>query len=153
MCGSTVSIVGIAVIFGRVLALYQIPNAVGSLFLSITTNPVILQLLVLILMIFVGMWMEPLSSISIMVPIFLPLLKQMNIDLVAFGIILVVTTQIAFITPPVAANLFVTAQISNSRIEDLGREIIPFVCVLAGIAMLIIAFPQLATFIPTMLGG
>ena len=88
-----------------------------------------------------------------MVPIFLPLLKQMNIDLVAFGIILVVTTQIAFITPPVAANLFVTAQISNSRIEDLGREIIPFVCVLTGIAMLIIAFPQLATFIPTMLGG
>ena len=153
MCGSTVSIVGIAVIFGRVLALYQIPNAVGSLFLSITTNPVILQLLVLILMIFMGMWMEPLSSISIMVPIFLPLLKQMNIDLVAFGIILVVTTQIAFITPPVAANLFVTAQISNSRIEDLGREIIPFVCVLTGIAMLIIAFPQLATFIPTMLGG
>lgn len=145
MCGSTVSIVGIAAIFGRVLAVYQIPQAIGSVLLSITNNGYVLQILILGLMIFMGMWMEPLSSLSIMVPIFLPLMQLLHIDLVAFGIVLVITTQIAFITPPVAANLFVASQISGARIEALGKEVMPFLLILVFVALLVIFVPQIAT--------
>lgn len=150
MCGSIIIILGVSTAFARVLTLNHIPQAVASFFGSVTQNKYVLQLLIMVLMIFVGMWLDPLAAIIIVVPIFLPLIKAMHIDEVAFGILLVVTTQIAFITPPVAANLYVVSNLTKSPLSEVSSNVVPFILALAFVGVLIIFFPQLATWLPSL---
>lgn len=150
MCGSIIIILGVSTAFARVLTLNHIPQAVASFFGSVTQNKYVLQLLIMVLMIFVGMWLDPLAAIIIVVPIFLPLIKAMHIDEVAFGILLVVTTQIAFITPPVAANLYVVSNLTKSPLSEVSSNVVPFILALAFVGVLIIFFPELATWLPSL---
>lgn len=148
-CGSIIIIMGVSTVFARLLTVYQIPQTVATLIGSITTSPYILQLMVLLLMVFVGMWLDPLAAIIIVTPIFLPLLKTVGVDPVAFGILLVLCTQIAFITPPVASNLYVVARLTKSSLPEVSTNVIPFICVLAIVAITLIFVPELATLLPT----
>ena len=150
MCGSIIIILGVSTAFARVLTLNHIPQAVASFFGSVTQNKYVLQLLIMVLMIFVGMWLDPLAAIIIVVPIFLPLIQAMGIDEVAFGILLVVTTQVAFITPPVAANLYVVSNLTKSPLSEVSSNVVPFILALAFVGVLIIFFPELATWLPSL---
>lgn len=151
MCGSIIIILGVSTAFARVLTLNHIPQAVAGFFGSVTQNKYVLQLLIMLLMIFVGMWLDPLAAIIIVVPIFLPLIQAMGIDEVAFGILLVVTTQIAFITPPVAANLYVVSNLTKSPLSEVSSNVVPFILALAFVGVLIIFFPQIATWLPSLM--
>ncbi len=153
MCGSIIIILGVSTAFGRILTIYQIPQIVARALTTVTTNPYIVQLLILVLMIFIGMWLDPLAAIIIVVPVFLPVIQQLGISLVSFGILLVLTTQIAFITPPVAANLYVVANLTKAPLSVVGRNVFPFILCLSIVAVLVIFFPSIATFLPNLLKG
>lgn len=123
--GSIMLIIAAAAVFGRILALEQIPNEVATAILSITENPIIFLLLINILLIVVGTFMETIAAVIILTPVLLPLALQMGIDPVHFGIIMIVNLSLGFITPPLGLNLFVASSISNIKIEKLSKAILP----------------------------
>ena len=152
MGGTSLAIVGICTAFGRVLTLNHVPQTVAALMLQISSNKYILLFLIMLVMIFVGMWMEPISSLIIVVPIFLSIVDQIEYPRIAFGILLVLTTQIAFITPPVAGNLYVVATLTKSPLQTVSRGVVPFILSLVLMCVLIIFFHVLATWLPTTMG-
>ena len=136
-------IVGTANAFGRLLTIEQIPNQIAESLLSISTNPTVIILLITVLLLIVGMFMDTLAAIIILTPILLPIAIQIGYDPVHFGILMVVNLAIGFFTPPVGVNLFVASGISGVSIEALSRAVLPFLVAML-ITLLIITFiPQL----------
>lgn len=137
--GSIMIIVAAAAVFGRILALEQIPADVASGMMSLTSNPILFLLLVNLLLIIIGTFLETIAAVIIMTPILLPLSMQMGLDPVHFGIIMIVNLSLGFITPPLGINLFVAASISDLKIEALAKAIIPAFLVLV-ITLLIVTY-------------
>lgn len=142
--GTIMLIVAAAAVFGRILALEQIPNAVAQSITDITTNPLLFLLIVNVLLIIIGTFMETIAAVIILTPILLPLTVEMGIDPVHFGIIMIVNLSLGFITPPLGLNLFVASSISELKIETLSKAIIPAFLVLVLTLLLITYIPALS---------
>ncbi len=140
-------IVGTATAFGRLLTIYQIPNQVAEAMMSISESPIVIILLINILLLIVGCFMDTLAAIIILTPILLPIAIQIGYDPIHFGIIMVVNLAIGFITPPLGVNLFVASGISGLSIESIARAIIPFFLCMVVTLLLITFLPQLSLFL------
>jgi C4-dicarboxylate transporter, DctM subunit len=141
-------IVACSTLFATVITLERIPQDVVSSFSGITESATLILLLICLMLIIIGTFMETISAIIILAPILVPLVKSYGIDPVHFGIILIVTIEIAFLTPPLGVNLFVASQIANIKFERVAVAILPFVFTLI-LAMLIVIFlPQLSLWLP-----
>ncbi len=137
-------IVGTATAFGRLLTVEQIPNQIAEWMLTVSDNPIIVMLLILILLLFVGCFMDTLAAIIILTPILLPIVTGLGFDPIHFGIIMVVGLAVGFITPPVGVNLFVAQGISGVSFESLVKKVIPFIVVLTIMLVIISYVPQLS---------
>ncbi|MGP4105925.1 TRAP transporter large permease [Virgibacillus sp. L01] len=136
-----------ASVFGYYLTRARVPKELAEFMLSITDNWVIALLIINLLLLFVGVFLETSAAIIILTPILAPIASALGIDLVHFGIIMIVNLAIGFITPPVGVNLFVASNISGTKIEKLIVAIIPFVIVMI-ISVLIISFvPSISLFL------
>ena len=137
-------IVGTANAFGRLLTIEQIPGQIAEGLLSISTNTIVIILLITVLLLIVGMFMDTLAAIIILTPILLPVAIQIGYDPVHFGIIMVVNLAIGFFTPPVGVNLFVASGISGVSIESLSRAVMPFLIAMLITLVIIIFVPPLS---------
>ncbi|WP_070120896.1 TRAP transporter large permease [Bacillus marinisedimentorum] len=140
-------IVGTATAFGRFLTIEQIPNKVATAMMSISDNSIVIILLITLLLLFVGMFMDTLAAIIILTPILLPIGIQLGYDPIHFGIIMVVNLAIGFITPPLGVNLFVASGISGLSIETLSKSIVPYFVAMVFTLLLITFIPQLTMFL------
>jgi C4-dicarboxylate transporter DctM subunit len=140
-------IVGTATAFGRFLTIEQIPNKVANGMLSLSSNPLVIIILITILLLIVGTFMDTLAAIIILTPILLPIAIQIGYDPIHFGIIMVVNLAIGFITPPLGVNLFVASGISGLSIETLSRAVMPFFFAMLITLLLITFLPQLSLFL------
>lgn len=129
---------------GQVLLFNNVPSQIVSLLTGISENPYILMLLIILLMLVLGTFMDALANILILTPLLLPVAKQAGFDPIHFGIVMIVSVAIGFLTPPVGVNLFVGCNIANISIERLSIAVIPFLGALI-LALLVLAFvPQLS---------
>ncbi len=145
-------IIGTASICGWIMASERIPEAVASTMLSISSSKYTLLLLILILMIVVGLFMDIAAALIILGPILHPLAVSQGIHPLHFGIVMVLSLNIALITPPVGACLFVACGITKLSLEQLSKAIWPFI-IMEFIALFIIAFvPSIPMAIPKLLG-
>lgn len=145
-------VIAAASILGWVLTMEQIPEKVATLMLSISTNKWIVMGMILILLLFVGMFMDIAAALIILGPILHPLAVDIGFHPLHFGIIMVLALNIALMTPPVGACLFVACGISRLTIEQLSREIFPFI-VMVVIALLVVTFvPGISLFLPRLMG-
>jgi len=145
-------IIGTASIVSWILAINQVPQAIAEFLLSTTGNPKIVLLLIILLMLIVGMFMDIAAALIILGPILHPIAVSMGMSPIHFGIIMVLSLNIALMTPPVGACLFVVCSITKLKLAEISRAIIPFIIVEV-IALFIIAFiPEISTFIPNLLG-
>ena len=142
--GTIMVIVAAAAIFGRILALEQIPNQIAQAVTSVSDNPIIFLLLVNLLLLIIGTFMETIAAVIIMTPILLPLALGLGIDPIHFGIIMIVNLSLGFITPPLGLNLFVASGISNLKIEAIVKKIIPGFLVLIIVLLLITYIPKIS---------
>ena len=152
VCGTVTIIVGLAGGFGRVLTTYEIPQAIGAGLLEITDSWIVLLILIGLTLIVIGTFMETLATIIILTPILLPVVTQVGVDPVHFGILLIITSEISFLTPPLGANLFVAMRISGATLEQVTMAVLPFIAALIVMTGLLIALPQISTFVPKLLG-
>lgn len=129
--------------FGWVLANWKIPEAIAGSVLGVSSNPYMIMLLIAVIILIAGVFMETSSAIIILTPVFLPLVKAMNISLVHFGIVFVVGIAIGMITPPVAINLFVASGITGLPIEKIAKSVVPYLLGLIAVFFLILYVPML----------
>lgn len=146
--GALMIIVACSTVFATVVTLERIPQDVLETFGGVTESAIILLLLICAFLIVIGTFMETISAIIILAPILVPLVKAFGIDPIHFGIILIVTIEIAFLTPPLGVNLFVASQIANIRFEKVAVAILPFVAMLIVSMFIVIFFPQLSLWLP-----
>lgn len=132
-------IIACASIFGFILTREQIPLQISSIMLEISSNPIVILLIINVILLVVGTFLETSAAIIILAPILLPVVTAAGIDPVHFGVIMVVNLAIGFITPPVGINLFVASNIANLRLEKIAKAIIPFLIILI-IDVIIISF-------------
>ncbi len=145
-------IIGTASIVSWVLAINQVPQMIAEFLLSTTGNPKIVLLLIIILMLIVGMFMDIAAALIILGPILHPIAVSMGMSPIHFGIIMVLSLNIALMTPPVGACLFVVCSITKLKLGEISRAIVPFILVEV-VALFIIAYvPIISTFIPSLFG-
>lgn len=143
LVSSVLIIVGASVAFGRIMALENVPTIIANFVINLTENKILILLSINLLLLIVGTFLETLAAIVILTPILLPVVVQLNVDPVHFGIVMIVNLAIGFVTPPLGANLFMAAQVGNIKYEHLSRAVIPWVAIMIFALMLI-------TFIPTL---
>ncbi|MFC5712773.1 TRAP transporter large permease [Thalassorhabdus alkalitolerans] len=141
-------IVGTATAFGRLLTVEQIPNQVAEGMMSVSQNPLIIILMITVLLLVVGCFMDTLAAIIILTPILLPIAVNLGYDPVHFGIIMIVNLAVGFITPPLGVNLFVGAGISGLSIESLSKAVVPYFVAMILTLLIIIFIPELSTYLP-----
>ncbi|MCA0972166.1 TRAP transporter large permease [Halobacillus litoralis] len=140
-------IVGSATAFGRLLTIEQIPTQVANFLLSISENQIVIILLITLLLLVVGCFMDTLAAIIILTPILLPIATNLGYDPIHFGIIMVVNLAIGFITPPLGVNLFVGSGISGLSIEKLSKAIIPYFLAMIFALLMITFIPELSLWL------
>ena len=145
-------ILGTATTFGRILTLERIPTMIADFFESVAKGPIMLLILINILLLIVGCFMETNAAIIILAPIFLPIVESMGINPVHFGIVMVVNLAIGFVTPPLGVNLFVACNVANAKLEEICKGILPILGVMIVDLLLITYVEPLSTFLPALLG-
>ncbi|PID75992.1 MAG: C4-dicarboxylate ABC transporter permease [Deltaproteobacteria bacterium] len=146
-------IIGTAAAFAWLLALNQVPDRLFTLLQSISDNPYVIMLMVNIILLFLGTFMDMSPLIIICTPIFLPVMTQLGMDPIQFGIILMINLGIGLVTPPVGSVLFVGCAVGKVRMEDTTRTIWPFYAVMVITLLLVTYIPAISMFVPNLLLG
>lgn len=136
-------IIATSSILSWILANWNIPTIIANGVLSLSTNRYIIMLLITMIILITGVFMETASALIILTPVFLPLINQLGISLVHFGLIMVVGLAIGMITPPVAINLYVASSITNLSLEEITKAIIPYLIGLVVVLLLLLYIPML----------
>lgn len=130
----------------------EIPDTIARALLSVSDNPFVILLMINIILLIVGVFMDMTPAVLIFTPIFLPIAKQIGMDPVHFGIMMVVNLCIGLCTPPVGSALFVGCSVANLKIQQLIRPMLPFFISLLVALMLITYIPQISLFLPKLFG-
>ena len=136
-------LMAMATIFGNIMTIEQVPATIASAMLSLTQNKIMILLLINVLLLIVGTFMEALAAIVILTPILLPIVTKVGVDPVHFGVLMVVNLAVGFVTPPVGVNLFVAAGVADAKIERLAKVALPLVGIMIAILLLITYIPAL----------
>jgi C4-dicarboxylate transporter, DctM subunit len=152
ICGAVLLIVGTSTLFGKILTFEEAPQRLAAAVMNFSTNPHVVMLMIIGVLIILGMFMETLSTIIILVPVLMPMIKLVGIDPIHFGIILVVTNEMALLTPPLGVNLFVASRIARVSVERIAIGVLPFLAALMACILLFTFVPQISTWLPQVLG-
>ena len=154
-CETTATIlivIGCAAGFSKVLTLGRIPTTVATFLTTMTDSKILILLLINILLLIVGCFMETLCAIMILAPILFPVVTALGVDVTHFGIIMVVNLAIGFITPPLGVNLFVASRVGETTLDDVIKGIIPFLIVMIVVLLFITYVPAISMLLPDLLG-
>jgi TRAP-type C4-dicarboxylate transport system permease large subunit len=143
-------IVAAASIFGWMLTATGVTAAISEWVLGFTKEPWVFLLLANLLMLFVGCFLEPTAAITILVPILVPICQQLGIDLVHFGLVMVLNLMIGLLHPPMGMVLFVLARVAKLSVERTTIAILPWLVPLLGSLVIITYFPKLVLWLPKM---
>ena len=143
-------IVAAASIFGWMLTATGVTAAISEWVLGFTQSPYVFLLLANLLMLFVGCFLEPTAAITILVPILVPICQRLGIDLVHFGLVMVLNLMIGLLHPPMGMVLFVLARVAKLSVERTTMAILPWLVPLLASLAIVTYFPKLVLWLPTM---
>jgi len=147
-------IIGTAKIFGWGLAFYEIPEAVAKSMIALAGNSdILIYLMINVIILIAGFFMETASALIILTPIFLPLIAAIGGDTVHFGVVMTIGLAIGMATPPMAINIFVASAISGRSLEQISRAIWPMVIILIAVLLLCTYFPWFVMILPKVFMG
>ena len=153
-CETTITITLILAassLFAWILAYEGLPQRVASILLSLTGDPTLIMLLITILMLLVGTFMEAGAAMTILLPVILPVIDAVGISRIHLGVSVVLTLMIGMLTPPVGLILFVLAKTRKVSVQQVIHGTIPFLIPLSIVALLVAMIPELSLLIPSLL--
>jgi len=148
--GALLLILACAAIYAFVVTAAQIPQLLIEVLIATQFGPTGILLLIVVALLFLGMVMDPLTNLILVVPIIAPNFGVLGLNPIHAGIVIVLTLMIGLLTPPVGAVLFVLEQITDVPLEKISRSIVPFYIPLLGVLLILVLFPTLVTFIPSL---
>ena len=150
--GTTMCIIGCATAFARILTIQQIPTMVTNGILAVSTSPIVVMILINILLLIVGCFMDTTPAMMVLSPILLPVALSIGLTAVHFGIVMVVNLAIGFITPPLGINLFVASRVGDTKLEVVCAGIVRFIIVMVICLMFITFVPAISETLPRIAG-
>ncbi len=150
--GGILLILGASNLMGQVLAREQVTRSMGVWLTGLTENPLVFLLLLNVILILLGIFLEAAPVILVLGPILMPIAVGYGIDPIHLGVIMIINLMIGSLTPPVGAVLFVVGTITRRPMGELFKGILPFLVPLGIVLLLLTVFPQLVTIVPTLLG-
>jgi C4-dicarboxylate transporter DctM subunit len=144
-------IIANAMLFAHVLTTERIPQTIAEQIVAIGMAPWMFLLVVNIILLIAGNFMEPTGIILILAPIFFPIATHLGIDPIHLGVIMVVNMEIGMVTPPVGLNLFVTSGITGMSIVQVTKAALPWLMVLLVFLAIVTYIPQITLFLPNLL--
>ena len=152
MTAMIVFLIGVSSIMSWVLAFTNVPTYITDLILGLSNNPIVILLIMNILLLIVGTFMDATPAILIFTPIFLPIAQNLGMDTIQFGIMVVFNLSMGTITPPVGNTLFVGCRVAKTKIEGVIKNILPFYASIFIVLMLVTFVPQISLFLPKLMG-
>lgn len=144
-------LMAMATIFGNIMTIEQVPNKIAAFILGITESKIMILLMINVLLLIVGTFMEALAAIVILTPILLPIVTKVGVDPIHFGVIMVVNLAIGFITPPVGVNLFVASGVAKLKIENLAKAAMPLLFAMILVLLLVTYVPSISLYLTTLI--
>lgn len=145
-------IIGASSILSFVLSFTGLPQAISNLLLGISDNKIVILLIINLILLIVGTFMDMAPALLIFTPIFLPIATNLGMDPIQFGVMIVMNLSIGTVTPPVGSVLFVGCSVAKLQVEDVMKKLLPFFGAIL-IALLFVTFiPALSTWLPSVLG-
>lgn len=139
VCGGLTIIMGTAVFFGEYMTMNMIPQSLAAFVIEFVSSKYTLLIIICIFLLIIGTFMETLATTMILTPILLPVITTFDIDVIQFGVIMVVTNAIGMLPPPLGLNLFVACNLTGLSLEQVSSQVIPFICALI-LGLALIAF-------------
>ena len=146
-------IIANAILFAHILTTERIPQLITEQITSMGLSPIVFLIIVNLILLVAGNFMEPTAILLILAPIFFPIAVALGIDPIHLGIIMVVNMEIGMITPPVGLNLFVTSGITGMSLLSVVKAAFPWLSVLLVFLVIITYFPKISTILPDMIMG
>ncbi|MGI5967241.1 MULTISPECIES: TRAP transporter large permease [Anaerotruncus] len=144
-------IMGIATIYSYIFAVENVGDMISNFLLSISTNPIIIMLIITVIMMIIGCFMETIAAMVVLLPVIYPVVMGLGVDPVQFGVLFCISTVLGGVTPPVGVYLFLSMSIAGANIKEVARYIIPIVIFIVTTMILIIFIPGVATLVPNVL--
>jgi C4-dicarboxylate transporter, DctM subunit len=145
-------IVAFAGLFSWTGSTLGVMDKASSSLLSLSSNPLVILLLINLMLFIAGMLMDAISIYYVFLPILIPIMSFFHWDPVWFGVVMTMNLAIGQITPPVAVNLYVIANIAGLSLEEISKSVVPFVAIMLLALLVTILFPALSTFLPAYFG-
>lgn len=139
--------------FGYAMSYDGLPTRIAEGLLSISSNPYLIVLLILIFLFIVGCFMEATVNVLLLTPIFLPIIRSLGFDTVWFGMLMMEIVTIGGMTPPVGVTMYTTCSILKCSIEDYTKEMLPFLLSVIIVLAIMFLFPDLVLFLPNLVYG
>ena len=145
-------IIGASSVLSFVLSFTGLPQAISELMLGISSNKIVILLMINVILLIVGTFMDMAPALLIFTPIFLPVIRSIGMDPIHFGVMMVMNLSIGTITPPVGSVLFVGCSVANLKVEAVVKKLMPYFVAII-IALLLVTFiPAISTWLPSVLG-
>ena len=148
--GELLLIIGASNLLAWILVSEQVPVRIAEGMLLISSDPIILLLMINILLFFVGMFLDTFPALIILTPILLPIAATIGVEPLHLGVIMVLNLMIGTVTPPVGVCLFIACNIGNVEVEAAIKEIVPFILASMAVVLLITFVPELSTTVPSL---
>jgi len=150
---ATVIIIGFSISFAFLMTKERIPVIVSEFIVSISDSPIVIILVINIFLLIVGMFIDTISAIVILTPILLPVVTNIGIDPIHFGVTLVMNLAIGFVTPPLGVNLFVASTVGKVPFEKIIKAMIPIILTMIIALLIVIYFPPISNWLPSLISN
>lgn len=144
-------IMGISNIYSYIFARENLATTIKNFMLSISTNPTVVVLIIIGIMLVIGCFMETLAATAVILPIVYPIITSLGVDPLLFGVLFSIATVIGGLTPPVGLYLFLSMNIAEAPFKEAIRYTLPVVLIVIAVMILMLLFPPIVTYIPNLL--
>ena len=141
-------LVSTSIAMSWVMSYENIPQEISNTLLAISDNPIVILIIINLILLFVGVFMDMTPAVLIFTPIFLPIVTELGMNPIHFGIIMIMNLCIGLCTPPVGSVLFVGCSVADLKIQQVIRPLLPLFLVMIGVLLLITYFPDLTLWLP-----
>lgn len=146
-------IMGISNIYSYIFARENLAEAIKGFMLSVSTNPTVIVLIIIGIMLIIGCFMETLAATAVILPIVYPLVISLGVDPLMFGVLFSISTVIGALTPPVGLYLFLSMSIADAPFKEAISYTLPVVLIILFVMLIMLIWPPLVTFVPNLLMG
>ena len=146
-------VIAAAGFFGWLLVHQRVPDALVSSLLGFSDSPAVIMAIVVLILLILGMFLEGIAVIVLTVPLFAPVMAQIGVDPVQFGVIIIMCSMLGLLTPPVGMVLFAVSAVADMSVGRLSRALLPYLLGLVIVLLMVIAIPAVSTWLPDMVLG